>query len=325
MVAGQPRLTSFLKIKRPGIVSAAGKLLINSPARNNMYNRLYQSDKRIPRGEMWLGHGLFRDLGWKDDLESRLRLCHDLAMDIVFLPVASPQPYNHLFDYRFFSPDEASQPATKDHGLLVGVIIDGLFQHLSQNMGLQHLLHQWLTPGIAETLHEEAAEVGQLVSACLECKPDALVIADDIAYHRSTFVNPTDLESLYTFYRDWVQQAHEQDIPVLFHSDGNLSDIFSNLLACGFDGLAGCQLEYLGPSVLREQHQSRMVLLAGVPDNLLETDELDLNHKKQFIELLADLTSAGHLVLCSAGGLSSARHLGKLRTLYRWADEVRKP
>ncbi len=289
-----------------------------------MGNRLYQNDKRIPRGEMWLGHGLFRDLGWKDDLESRLRLCHDLAMDIVFLPVASLHPHNHLFNYRFFSPDDLRHLVTRSHGLLAGAIIDGLFQQLSQKMGLQRLLHQWLTPGIAETLHKGAIEVGQLISACLECKPDALVIADDIAYHRSTFVNPRDLEPLYTFYRDWVQQAHEQGIPVLFHSDGNLSDISSNLLACGFDGLAACQLEYLEPSVLREQYQSRLVLLAGIPDNLIETEELDLSHKKQFAELLADLSSAGHLVLCSAGGLSSARDLGKLRTLYRWADEVRK-
>lgn len=290
-----------------------------------MRKRLCQSDKRIPRGEMWLGHGLFHDLGWKDDLESRLRLCHDLAMDIVFLPVASPHPHNHLFNYRFFSSDEVSRLVTENHGLLVGVIIDGPFQHLSQKMGLQHLLHQWLTPGMRATLQEGAAKVGQLVSACLECKPDALVIADDIAYHRSTFVSPRDLESLYPFYRDWVQQAHEQGIPVLFHSDGNLSDIFSNLLACGFDGLAGCQLEYLELSVLRERDKSRLMLLAGIPGNLLEAKELDLNHKKQFAELLADLTSAGELVLCSAGGLSSARDLGKLKILYQWADEVCKP
>lgn len=290
-----------------------------------MRNRLYQIDKRIPRGEMWLGHGLFHDLGWKDDLESRLRLCHDLAMDIVFLPVASLHPHNHLFNYRFFSPAEVLRLVTESHGLLVGAIIDGPFQHLSQKMGLQHLLHQWLTPGMRATLQEGAAEVGQLVSACLECKLDALVITDDIAYHRSTFVNPRDLESLYPFYRDWVQQAHERGVPVLFHSDGNLSDIFSNLLACGFDGLAGCQLEYLGPSVLREQYQSRLMLLAGIPGNLLEAEELDLNHKRQFAELLADLTSAGELMLCSTGGLSSARDLGNLRTLYRWADETRKP
>ena len=286
--------------------------------------RLYQSKKRIPRGEMWLGHGLFRELGWKDDLEARVRLCRDLAMDIVFLPVALSCPHNHPFDYRYFSLDDASQLVTESHGLLVGSIIDGPFQKLSQRIGLPHLLRQWLTPGAIETLQEEAVQVGELVLACLECKPDALVIADDIAYHQSTFVSHKDLEqSLFIFYKDWIQQAHNRGIPVFFHSDGRLTDVFSSLLACGFDGLAGCQLEYLEPTALQRQYKSKLVLLAGIPNDLLEEEELDFSHRKQFIELLTDLTSVGHLVLCSSRGLSSARHLYRLRTLYQWADEAR--
>jgi len=285
--------------------------------------RLYQSKKRIPRGEMWLGHGLFQELGWEDDLEARLRLCQDLAMDVVFLPVASSCPHNHLFDYRYFSLDDVSQLVTGSHGLLVGAIIDGPFQQLSQKIGLEHLLYRWLTPGTIEALQAEAIQVGQLISTCLECKPDVLVITDDIAYHQSTFVSPKDLEqSLFIFYRDWVQQAHNRGISVFFHSDGRLTDVFSSLLACGFDGLAGCQLEYLELTALAPQYKSRLVLLAGIPDDLLEKEELDSSHRKQFAKLLTDLTSAGHLVLCSSRGLSSARHLYRLRTLYQWADEV---
>src|SRR3972149_3110745 len=32
-------------------------------------------DTRIPRTELWMGHRLFLDLGWKDDLEARGRIC----------------------------------------------------------------------------------------------------------------------------------------------------------------------------------------------------------------------------------------------------------
>ena len=273
---------------------------------------------------MWLGHGLFQELGWEDNLEARLRLCRDLAMDIVFLPVTLSYPHNNLFDYRYFSLDDVSRLVTESHGLLVGAIIDGPFQQLSQKIGLRHLLHRWLTPGAIETLQEEATKVGQLVSACLECKLDALVIADDIAYHHSTFVNPRDLEQcLFIFYRDWVQQAHNRGISVFFHSDGRLTDVLLALLACGFDGLAGCQLEYLDLTALPQQYKSRLVLLAGIPDDLLEKVELDSSHRKQFAELLTTLTSVGHLVLCSSCGLSSARHLYRLRMLHQLADEAR--
>lgn len=285
--------------------------------------RLYQSKKRIPRGEMWLGHGLFQELGWEDDLKAHVRLCRYLTMDIVFLPVTLSYPHNHLFDYRYFSLDDVSHLVTESHGLLVGAIVDGPFQQLSQKIGLQQMLQRWLKRGTIETLQEEANQVGQLVLACLECKPDALVIADDIAYHHSTFVSPKDLEQfLFIFYRDWVQQAHNLGIPIFFHSDGRLTDVFSTLLACDFDGLAGCQLEYLDLRALPQQYKSQLVLLDGIPNDLLEKEELDFSHQKQFAELLTDLTSVGHLVLCSSSGLSSARHLSRLRTLYQWADEA---
>jgi len=32
--------------------------------------------QRIPRGEIWLGRGVFQDLGLEDTLEAHLRLCH---------------------------------------------------------------------------------------------------------------------------------------------------------------------------------------------------------------------------------------------------------
>ncbi|MDP2931134.1 MAG: hypothetical protein Q8O05_01380, partial [Chloroflexota bacterium] len=174
----------------------------------------YQSEKHLPRGEMWLGRGLFGELGWKDDLAARVRLCRELAMDIIFFSVDSPSPHHHSFDYNYFSLGYVLRLIAQKRALPVGIIIDGPFEQLAHQLGLQELLHRWrdekdrLLPGAA-------AQVAQVFSACLEAGPDAIVIADDIAYHQSTYVNPTDLEaSLFGFYRDWVAQAHRLGIPV---------------------------------------------------------------------------------------------------------------
>ena len=282
-----------------------------------------QSTKRIPRGELWLGRSLFQDLGWKDDLEGRQRLCRDFAMDIVFLPVSLSQSRNQPFDYRYFSLDEVSQLVAGNHGLLVSVIVDGPFQRLSQKIGLESLLRGWRTARMAGALQEESIEVGQVITACLECKPDALVIAEDIAYHHSTYVSYKDLEqSLFTFYREWVQEAHAKSVLSLFHSDGNLTSIVPGLLACGFDGLAGCELECQDVPALKRQYGSRLTFLTGVPSYLLEEEELGPRHQKQFVELLTTLAPGGRFVLCSSCGLSSAKHLPRLKTLYHWADEA---
>jgi len=272
---------------------------------------------------MWLGSGLFQDLGWKDDLEGHQRLCHDFAMDIVFLPVSLAHSCNPQFDYRYFSLDEARRLVAESHGLLVSIVIDGPFQRVAQKMGLQSLLRGWWTERTIKVLHEESIQVGKVVTACLECKPDALVIADDIAYHHSTYVSYKDLEqSLFIFYREWVQEAHAGGVLSFFHSDGNLTSIVSGLLVCGFDGLAGCELECQDVPALKRQYGARLTFLTGVPSYLLDEEELGPQHQRQFIGSLTTLASRGRFVLCSSRGLSSAKHLFRLRTLYHWADEV---
>ena len=118
--------------------------------------------KRIPRGEMWLGHGIFQELGWEDDLKARLRLCHDFAMDILFLPVDYGLPSDHPFNYRRFSLNEISQLITEKHDLAVSIIVDGPFQRLVQKMGLQWLLRKWRTEEAIAALHEESIQISQL-------------------------------------------------------------------------------------------------------------------------------------------------------------------
>ncbi|MFQ5849628.1 MAG: hypothetical protein ACE5JU_03450 [Candidatus Binatia bacterium] len=285
-----------------------------------------QTTKRIPRGEMWLGSGLFRELEWRDDLEARQRLCDEVGMDILFLPVGSSFSHDHLFGYRVFSLDEISQWVAEDHGLLVSVVVDGPFQRLAQKIGVQSLLRKWGAVEVVGAMTEESIQVGQVVTACLKCKPDALVIADDIAYRHSTYVSPRDLgQSLFASYRGWVQQAHDRGILAFFHSDGNLTSILADLLVCGFDGLAGCELECQDVPAFKRQYGSRLTFLTGVPSFLLDQEELGLRHQQQFTGQLTTLASGGRFVLCSSRGLSSAKDLSRLRTLYHWADEAWNP
>jgi hypothetical protein len=244
-------------------------------------------------------------------------------MDILFLPVGPSFSDHHLFGYRHFSLDEISQLLAGHHGLLVSIVIDGPFERLARKIGVESLLREWRAVETAEALQEESIQVGRMVNACLECQPDALVIADDIAYQHSTYVSRNDLERfLFTSYRGWVQHAHDRGVFTFFHSDGNLTSILPDLLVCGFDGLAGCELECQDVPALQRQCGSRLTFLTGVPSHLLDEEELGPQHQKQFTAQLLTLASGGRFVLCSSRGLSSAKHLSRLKTLYQWADEA---
>ncbi len=280
-----------------------------------------QTLKRIPRGEMWLSNQLFKELGWQDDFAAHQRLCQELAMDILFLPIDFP---NHQqFNYRFFSLDEAREILMRKESILVGLVIAGPFQRLAAKMGLESLLREWRVTATNRMLDKESVQVGAVISACLEYKPDVLVIADDIAYNLSTYINPYELDqSLFKFYINWLQQVHTHNVLAFFHSDGNLSTIIPSLVTCGFDGLAGCELECQDVPVLKRQYESKLTFLTGISVGLLEKEELSTSDQEQFIQTIHNLSVGGRFVLCSSCGLGSKKHLTRLRTLYRWTDEA---
>ena len=168
--------------------------------------------------------------------------------------------------------------------------------------------------------------MGKLVHACLECQPSALVIADDIAYQRSTVVKATELEqNLFVYYRDWIKEAHRHGIAVYFHSDGNLTGILPGLIACGFDGIAGCELECQDVPALKAAYGTKLILLTGITSGLLEHQKLTSRHRHEFLKLSSTLNEGGNFILGSGSGLSSAKQLANLKTLYQWADEALEP
>lgn len=286
-----------------------------------------QRTGRIPRGEIWLCSGLFRDLGWRDDLEARARLCDQMSMDILFVPVDLSPSRHRFFGYPYFSVDEVNRFMAKDHGQLVGIVIDGPFQRLAHKIGYQALLRHWRSVEVTQALREECCRVGQAVIASLQCNPDALVIADDIAYQHSTYVSRRDLELCFftSCYRDWVQQSHDRDVLVFFHSDGNLLSILPDVILCGFDGLAACEFECQDVPAFKRDYGSRLTLFTGLPGYLLEEEEMNTRNQKEFIRQLTTLASGGRFVLCSSRGLSSKKDLSRLTTLYRWVDEAWDP
>lgn len=72
---------------------------------------------------------------------------------------------------------------------------------------------------------------------------DAIYLADDIAFNNGTFLPPEILESLvYPFYKDIVTAIKKtKDVPVFFHSDGDLRKVLDRIVECGFNGLQSLQ------------------------------------------------------------------------------------
>ena len=286
----------------------------------SVFSHQYQGG--IPKGEIWLGKQLFQGSSLEDNLSGHIQLRKQLGMDLLFFPISGQNAPTQNMDYRCFSLAEVKK-AVEISDLFVGVIIDGPFQRMVTRHGLTTILtglkrHE---AEIVGELKEETEDVEALVSQCLELTIDAVVIADDIAYQHSTYMNPEDMVKLFTpLYSDLVLRVKAGGAYALFHSCGNIAMFLDQLVACGFDGLAACQGQCLDLVSIKEKYSS-LTLLAGIDADLLESGSMDEMQKREFSHRVISLAKGGGFILASSCGLYSRSSCQRLMELYKIADE----
>jgi uroporphyrinogen decarboxylase len=77
----------------------------------------------------------------------------------------------------------------------------------------------------------------------LDAGADAILVGDDIAFNAGPFLPPRVMRQVaYPLYR-WLigEIKRHRDVRVLLHSDGRLTPIMDEIVACGFEGLHSLQ------------------------------------------------------------------------------------
>ena len=66
----------------------------------------------------------------------------------------------------------------------------------------------------------------------------AIIIADDMAYRSGTMMNPEFLaRNVFSWYKKFTEALTPHDIPLIFHSDGNLFGVLDIIMDCGIAAL----------------------------------------------------------------------------------------
>lgn len=240
-------------------------------------------------------------------------------MDFLSLPV--DYPGHGPARYRRFKLDEVEE-AVATSRLFTCAIVDGPFQRSAESPGdLSVLSPRRDEPGSAR-LREMASAIEETIGTLVWRGVSAVIIADDIAYQRSTYASPKVIgERLLPLYSRMVGRIHGGGAYALFHSDGNIAPLIPELISCGFDGLAGCEPECLDLTQLKKTYGSRLTLMAGIPAGLLEPDSPISARKDDFLREARTLNQGGGFVMCSACGVNSADALGRLKELYALTGE----
>ena len=281
----------------------------------------HQDQRRVPRGELWLGSDIFHQprFGGEDSLRTHTEFCRDLGMDLLSLPIE--MPCQRKANYRRFKQDEV-EVAVATSGLFTCVVIDGPFQQSAERPGDLSVLSARCEDSRSARLREMASAIEEVITALAGRGVNAVVIADDIAYRRSTYASPQTLrEHLFPLYTRLIDRIHVGGAYALFHSDGDISLVIPDLISCGFDGLAGCEPECLDLASLKKTYGSQITFMTGIRSEFLEPGSPTLAQGEGFLREAQALAQRGGFVLCSACGVNSRGTVESLKMLYAWIDE----
>ncbi len=279
---------------------------------------------RIPRGEFFIADEFVRaflslDAGTEIVHEHRAAVVEQLNLDIA--SVAFSAGWGALEQ-----PDEDRALASlarwqAESDRFVFALIDGPFSAAVKARGFDTLMRYTRSaPQFArEEFQRGADQVRMIAQAVRDAGADGVILGEDIAYGRTTFISPADLHSLYfPALQQVVREIRTWGPVVFFHSDGNLNAILDDLTSCSLDGLQGLEPEAgMSLRTVREKIGHTMTLWGNVSFDFLSAARTEEAIGRVVRELVSQNNGKGSLIVGSCGGLVQGLDVETVRRFYR--------
>lgn len=285
----------------------------------------------VARGELVLEPQFARNfIAWqtggdapakRDAIDLQLACGRALGLDLICLPSMAFEGEGT----RLLESAEAAQRFT-DEGLFVFWLVNGVFQRVAQHRGLMALLTRIAQSpdAVQADFQRFAGHVTASMTLGANAGAHGIIIADDIAYHQNTFISPAFVENnLLPLWQTQVAQATALNLPVFFHSDGNLNGVLALIKAAGFAGLQGIESAAgMDIGTLKRQCGSELCLMGGLSPSLLSPPETDLRKdedpslSREVSDLIASTAGKGGFIFGSSSGLHAGMSPERVQRAY---------
>jgi uroporphyrinogen decarboxylase len=158
-----------------------------------------------------------------------------------------------------------------------------------------------------------------------EAGVDILRIGDDIATQRGLMVSPT-------LYGQWIKPLHRSviakarrvrpDIPVKYHSDGQLTDLLPDLIDIGVTIINPVQPECMDLKEIKHTFGTNLVLWGCMPVQSVFAHGSADDVRRHLEFLIKEIARDGGLVLKFTNWLSTNRSLENLRVFFETFYEL---
>lgn len=187
---------------------------------------------------------------------------------------AYPWPEADRLDYSAFE-----QPELLPEGMKLIAILGKVFTAAWQLMGFDDFcLSLTDAPDLVAALVRRIGEIQlQVFERVLKFDTvGAVWVPDDVAYHTGPLISPDWLtEHVFPYYRKMGAMCRKAGKPFIYHSDGDLSVLMDEIMACGFNALHPIEPESMDIFALRERVGRRLCLLGNIRVHTLATAGTD--------------------------------------------------
>lgn len=278
---------------------------------------------RVPKGEFYLEDGFVTKLlglNEKVKFEDRVEACDLLGLDaLAFSPYSSrdckPQVWDEFQQWR------------KETDFFIFAIIDGPFQGTAK---LFSSFSEYLVaiakgdPIILELATKVVAANVQLGLEALTLGANGLIIADDIAYQRGTFISPDHLRrNFFPGLTEQVSILEAQKSPIFFHADGNIIPVLTDIIATGINGIHSLDFNSLADiSKVKKMSDNSLSLMGGYDLGWFSEE----HRMEKAAELLAVASDGGGYIFgSSAGILGSELPAKQVAEVYQYVSSLGNP
>jgi len=211
---------------------------------------------------------------------------------------------------RMYSLEIAKDEAADGELAVVGVVFGAFSQACLLFPSIDRfLVYFYRNPKFVEkimqTITDWFIKVGLKI---IECGVDAFMVADDLADNRGPLMSPSMLRKyVFPFLKKQISAYNlkKHGLPLLFHSDGNVTPILDDLIDLGINGLNPIQPQVMDIHKIKEKVGDKICLLGNIDMvNTLPYGTVE-DVKREVIDRIRTCAPGGGYVLMSSHTIQS--------------------
>ncbi len=201
------------------------------------------------------------------------------------------------------------------------VIVGGkIFTIVWMLMGFECMcLNSVRNPALVSKLFEKigSLQLEALQKAIDVGKAGALWLVDDIAYNTGLMISPKHLRQfLFPWYQEMVNLCSKHDIPVIYHSDGNIWEVLPDIIAIGAKALHPLEPKAMDIKEVKDKVKGKLALIGNIDvDSLARKTPEEIT--EEVTERLRYIAPGGGYCLGSSNSIPNWAKLDNYRAMLK--------